>query len=71
MMELGDERNGIHRGRHIPQGVEPLVRGRQVGGLSSDRDLNLPHLPPERLHRDICPKPWNRFELVNGAAGVA
>ena len=68
----GDQGNGIHRARHVPQGVKPLIGGGQMRALAHHGAAHLPHDAHKFLLGQLHPHaPWNAFQFINGAAGVA
>ncbi len=59
------------RPRHIPKGVELSVRGDHVTALPSHGKAAFTDDFREALRREIRPVSRDRFQFVQGAAGVA
>ena len=69
----GDQGDGIHRARHVPQGVKPLIGGGQMRASGPPR-----RSPACRTMRTNSSSgsstrmpPGIAFQFINGAAGVA
>ncbi len=67
----GDERDRFDRRRHVADGVEAPVGGRQIGRLADDRAAGFLHDAPEEREVGLGCVARNRIELVERAAGVA
>ena len=67
----GDQGDAGHGGRHIPQGIDLLIRGSHVGGLAGDGHAHRVHIADELLLAEGHPETGDGLQLVDGAAGVA
>ena len=67
----GDQRHGVDGGRHVPQGVELLVRRRQIAALADDGHADVFHLGAEFLRRQGGAESGEGLQLIHSAAGVA
>ena len=67
----GDQRDRLDRRRHVADGVEAPVGGREIGGLADDGAAGLAHDAAEQREVGLRRVAGDRIELVERAAGVA
>ena len=67
----GDQRQAVHRGGYVPQGVQGFIRGSQIFGLADDCQPNILYLLQKGFFADIYAHARDAFQLVQGSAGVA
>src|SRR5205823_3863164 len=67
----GDERDLVDRRRHVAQRIELSIGRHELGGLSRDRDANLPYLLDDLVDRELDAEAGNGFELVERAPRMA
>ena len=66
----GDQRHDVDGRGHVPQAVEALVGGDEIGGLADDREPEISHLRYELVRRQLDAEPRDRLQLVERAARV-
>ena len=67
----GNQRNTLHRGRHVAQSVKQAVCRSQIFTLPYQRQTQRPCLPQKGVLGEFRVPAGNALEFVNGAAGVS
>ena len=67
----GNQGDAVDRRRHVTQGVELAIGRREVGTLSGEGESDLFYLRAHLRHAELVTETGDRFDLIQGAAGVA